>query len=267
MYIAELKGKVPSSFKRMEDILTSNVFSFFKYSNRKVYLKSLLKQLGIEVNNDDLIGADFIFWPQYDNGTEPDLVIIVGKYYLLFEAKYFSDFSKETAVKKHQLIREIEGGTKEAKLLGKEFIIIAITNDYCYKKERFKEIDKNEIKFRWINWQAITELFLDLMEKYGNKLSEYLFAQDLYNLLLKKKLRSFRAVTEINFKPVNFVEKNIFYRARHPKGVFTGFKYLVEELKLIDKSPDIIFYNKYFFESIDARISEVNEIFYKRGEK
>jgi hypothetical protein len=39
MYIAELKGKLSLTDERKEDILTSNVFSFFKYSTRKVFLK------------------------------------------------------------------------------------------------------------------------------------------------------------------------------------------------------------------------------------
>ncbi len=46
MYLAELHGKLSSNVERKEDILTSNVFSFFKYSNRKVYLKELMKLLG-----------------------------------------------------------------------------------------------------------------------------------------------------------------------------------------------------------------------------
>lgn len=266
MYIAELKGKVPSSVKRMEDILTSNIFSFFKYSDRKTYLKSFLKCLELELNDNDLINADFIFWPRYNNETEPDLVIIVGRYYLLFEAKYFSDFSQETPIKKYQLIREIEGGVKEAELLGKEFRIVAITNDYCYKKERFKGIDNYKVHFIWINWQAITGLLLKLIEKYGSKLHDYLFVQDLYNLLLKKNLRSFRAINKINFKPVRSIEENVFYKTIHPKGVFAGFKHLAEELGQSAKSQEFIFYNKYFFKPTDILIPEKNKIFYRTGE-
>ncbi len=41
MYLAELHGKLLSKLEKREDILTSNVFSFFKYSNRNRYLMSL----------------------------------------------------------------------------------------------------------------------------------------------------------------------------------------------------------------------------------
>lgn len=87
MYIAELKGKIPADVEKMEDILTSNVFSFFKYSRRNIYLKIFLSKLGIIVTDNELNEAEFIFWPTYDDGTEPDVVIIVSEYYLLFESK------------------------------------------------------------------------------------------------------------------------------------------------------------------------------------
>jgi hypothetical protein len=112
MYLAELHGKLSSRIERMEDILTSIAFSFFKYSTREVFLKGYLKELGIEVSNREAKEAEFLFWPHFEEYTEPDLVIIVGDYYLLIEAKYFSDFGKET---KGQLIRELEAGIAEAR--------------------------------------------------------------------------------------------------------------------------------------------------------
>jgi len=42
MYLAELHGKLSSKIQRMEDLLTSNVFSFFKYSTREIFLKEYL---------------------------------------------------------------------------------------------------------------------------------------------------------------------------------------------------------------------------------
>ena len=49
MYQAELNGKSPSEICRMEDILTSNVFSFLKYSNRSIFLKKFLEKLGLNM--------------------------------------------------------------------------------------------------------------------------------------------------------------------------------------------------------------------------
>lgn len=52
MYIAEIKGKLPTQLSRSENILTSNVFSFLKYADRKVYLKGFLNELGITPSKD-----------------------------------------------------------------------------------------------------------------------------------------------------------------------------------------------------------------------
>ena len=45
MYLAEIHGKLSAKLERKEDILTSNVFSFFKYSNRSKYLMSLIQEI------------------------------------------------------------------------------------------------------------------------------------------------------------------------------------------------------------------------------
>ena len=48
MIIAELNGKIPSNLDGKEDILTSNVFSFFKYCDRQL-LKDYLFHLGLDL--------------------------------------------------------------------------------------------------------------------------------------------------------------------------------------------------------------------------
>ena len=104
MYIAELRGKLSSQAELMEDVLTSNVFSFFKYANRKTFLKPFLNDLGFVISQEEARKAEFEFWPSYEDGTEPDVVVVVGNYYILFEAKYFSDFGPD------QLKREADSG-------------------------------------------------------------------------------------------------------------------------------------------------------------
>jgi len=54
-----------------------------------------LTGLGIVISDTDAREAEFLFWPSYEDGTEPDLVIICGDYYILFEAKLYSDFSEK----------------------------------------------------------------------------------------------------------------------------------------------------------------------------
>ena len=228
MYQAELHGKLSQRIERMEDILTSNVFSFFKYATREIFLKGYLGELGFAVSDQEASEAEFIFWPRFEENTEPDLVIIVGNYYLLIEAKYFSDFGGESDKSKAQLIREIEGGKLEAKNYGKDFVLIPITADSYYKDYKFEVIPSDFIPyFKWTNWQLISSFLNNILE--GNKeirKQERDFALDLYDLLDKKNLREFQSfdiLFLINpyFKPL----ASVFFEAKTARfrGDFIGF--------------------------------------------
>lgn len=215
MYIAELKGKLSSKTEYMEDILTSNIFSFFKYANRKIFLKPFLNSLGFSITSQEAEEAEFIFWPRFEDGTEPDFVLVVSNYYILFEAKYFSDFGKD------QLKKEADGGRLAAENLAKQFHLIAITADYSEPKEKFKEIRKIT-KFRWINWHFIASF---LEKKLMKDIPDSQFAEDLHSLLIKKNLRIFdgylnlflkKAVAECRFAFFDYISAK--YR-----GTFIGF--------------------------------------------
>ena len=231
MYLAELHGKLSSRVERMEDILTSNVFSFFKYSSRDIFLKNYLNRLGFNISDQEAEEAEFRFWPVFEDGTEPDLVIIVGDYYLLIEAKYFSEFSMETKKDKHQLLRELNVGKLEAKNYDKEFNLIAITADYYYKKDKFEVIpQKFHPHFKWTNWQSISSFLDNILSSNPNiKGPERDFSLDLYNLLDKKHLRSFQNITYNS--PLLKDYSSIFFNARTAKlrGDFIGF---IESLSL-----------------------------------
>ena len=103
MYQAELHGKLIQVQENQEDILTCNVFSFFKYANRKIFLYALLHALGLSVSAEEALNAEFDFWPSFDDRTEPDLVLIIGPYYLLVEAKYRSGHGREQKRKNTKL--------------------------------------------------------------------------------------------------------------------------------------------------------------------
>ncbi len=231
MYLAELRGKLSSRVERMEDVLTSNVFSFFKYSNRDIFLKNYLNELEFKILTKEAEEAEFKFWPHYEDGTEPDLVIIVGKYYLLIEAKYFSGFGKKTETTDDQLIREINGGQLEAFSYGKEFYLIAITADYYFKKYKFEVIpQKYRPHFKWTNWQSVSSFLDSILSSNPNiKGSVRDFCLDLYDLLDKKHLRSFQNITYNG--PLLKEYSSIFFDARTAKlrGDFIGF---VESLSL-----------------------------------
>lgn len=228
MYLAELKGKLTSRIERMEDMLTSNVFSFFKYSTREIFLKGYLNKLGFNVSDREAREAEFIFWPRFEENTEPDLVILVGEYYLLIEAKYFSDFCGGTQKIKAQLVREIEGGRLEAKNYDKNFRLIAITADYYYKESEFKVIPSDSIPcFTWTNWQLVSSFVNSILESNKTiRKQERDFASDLYELLEKKNLRKFQSFDILhNISPYLKPYTSVFFEAKTAKfrGGFIGF--------------------------------------------
>lgn len=250
MYLAELHGKLSSRLERKEDILTSNVFSFFKYSNRNKYLLSLMQELGIKVSNEDLRKAEFNFWPKFDDRTEPDLVIIIGKYYLLFEAKYFSDFSID------QIKREIDGGVLESKNLRKDFYYIAVTLDYYYKKEKFEKVIRlvGQSNFKWVNWQSLCFVIENNLDNEDEQ--DYYMASDLFQLMLKKNLRSFQGFEKLNVLTSLSKIDNLFFDSASTKyrGDFMGF---VEVLQVLDrkitKLKGHIFYNRTYFLNLNLK--------------
>jgi hypothetical protein len=228
MYLAELRGKFSPSMERMEDILTCNVFSFFKYSSRNIFLRGYLSDLGCEVSEQEASEAEFMFWPRFEDNTEPDLVLIVGDYYLLIEAKYYSGFADETPKTKAQLQREINGGRREAKNYGKQFYLVAITADSYRKEDKFKAIPSDQKPYCiWTNWQRVSRFLYDILESdVCLKQEERDFALDLYSLLDKKNLRGFQGVEGLGRKKTSLkTYASIFFDARTAKfrGDFIGF--------------------------------------------
>ncbi len=244
MILAELNGKLPSKITNKEDILTSNVFSFFKYSNRSLFKEYLLK-LGLDVNQQESEDAEFTFWPRYDDGTEPDLVVTCGKYYLLFEAKLYSDFSPETKTTDAQIDREISMGRMSADNMNKEFVYIPITAEYYEDKNKYKKYKGADFKFIWTNWQFISSFIEDQLENDHSKWNRE-FAYDLHSLLVKKRLRSFKGISNIVFK--NEIESidDIFYNVNTSKfkGEFSGFASSLQGFEEILPCEQIIFYGE-----------------------
>jgi len=244
MYLAELRGKLSPTLERKEDILTSNVFSFFKYASREIFLKGYLKELGFEVSAQQAKEAEFLFWPRYDDYTEPDLVIITGDYYLLIEAKYFSGFANETQKTKAQLRREVDGGISDAKKYGKRFYLIAITADSYRKEEEFSVLPpKLKTYCIWTNWQMVSWFLYNFLENHGHiRQEEREFALDLYNLLDRKNLRGFMGLEELGKIIMSFeTYPLIFFDAKTAKfrGDFIGFTeslYFDKKIASIHKS-------------------------------
>ena len=223
MIIAELNGKIPSTLDYKEDILTSNVFSFFKYSDRRL-LKEYLYQLGINISLPDAENAVFHFWSSYEDGTEPDLVVICGNYYLLFEAKLYSDFSPKTITTDSQIEREIKMGKISASNENKEFVYIAITAEYYKNISKYLKYENTDFLFVWTNWQVVAYfIYYKLVD--NDLVRDKDFAIDLYSLLVKKRLRSFIGLINIKFQDSKEFSDSIFYNIQSSKfkGEFTGF--------------------------------------------
>ena len=263
MIIAELNGKIPSKLNDKEDILTSNVFSFFKYSDRQLF-KEYLSKLGIEVTLKESENAEFIFWPSYEDGTEPDLVVICGEYYLLFEAKLYSDFSPETTTVASQIEREISMGKMTSENINKEFIYVAITDEYYKDRKKYLEYEKRDFKFIWTNWQFISRFIDERLESESIKQNRE-FANDLFSLLVKKRLRSFEGLTNIEIKNKFGLDNAIFYNLNTSKfkGEFTGFIENLQDFEEIKKYSKI--FQKSFFNTLNNIETNTNQIIFYNG--
>jgi len=276
MYLAELHGKLSKNIENKEDILTSNVFSFFKYANRDIFLKKFLYELGIKIPGQKAKEAEFIFWPKFKDGTEPDLVIKVGRYYLLFEAKYFSDFGGKIQFLKEQLKRELEGGKFEAKNLGYEFKLIIITADYYYKENKFRDISKEfKTEFIWINWQKIALIISDILESNINlNLETRLMAQDFYDLLIRKNLRTFQGLSSFSLiKTLKEISDDLFFESKTAdyRGQFIGFINALTLPEKISIVPNQVFYSlrvSLFQDFPNRGLNNINkEIFFQKEGK
>jgi len=265
MIIAELLGKIPSRLEDKEDILTSNIFSFFKYSERKL-LKKYLSQLGIIVSENDAIFAEFRFWQKYDDGTEPDLIIICGKYYLLFEAKLYSDFSPETLTIASQISREIIMGKLSAENESKEFVFIAITAEYYKEKTKYSEYEKMDFRFIWTNWQTVAN-FLETLLIDHSQIQNKEYASDLHSLLIKKKLRSYIGIINLKINDNINHFNSIFYNLKTSKfkGEFSGFIANLEQFDRISKFQKT-FQNSYF-QNINLFTISIPKTFFYFGNK
>lgn len=251
MYLAELHGKFSIAEERREDILTSNVFSFFKYAKREIFLKSFLNLLGLQLEPHELDEVEFIFWPTYQDQTEPDLVILVGRYYLLIEAKLFSGFGKALDFSAYQLSREIAEGKLEAHNLEKEFRLIAVTAHYAKHQFIAENPEFSLSDITWINWHQIAMILDDILntnEKLDSETKS--FALDLYSLLVKKNLRKFAGQDVFNrlasLKPTSAA---LFFNAKTAKyrGDFLGFHQSLEEFSRL------LSYKYLFFDKRDRR--------------
>ena len=190
MLQAELHGKLPSDATRSEDVLTSNVFGIMNNCDRSLFLKPWLELIGLIIDPVYVEQADFSFWPSFEDGTEPDVVIDMPGYFIVIEAKYLSNLGDDET----QLSREIIQGLKEAK--DKQFNLVCITSDFDYPQILIKQKNKYSINIFWTSWQKLY-IFLrgTLQKEQDNSTKRWL--SDLKELLENKGFMGFEGFRNI----------------------------------------------------------------------
>jgi hypothetical protein len=237
MYQAELHGKLSRSVVEAEDILTSNVFSFYVYSER-IHLQRLLAAVRVEVTPEEAQAAIFSFWPTISGDTEPDLVLQVGHYYILVEAKLHSGYGvADEADEKHQLLREARGGRAKAESVGRNFILLTVTDEPAPCEGVYGVLKgQDHESWRWINWSSITHL-LETGPPIGR------MGDDLLALLGRKGLRRFDGFTDTQDRLAQ-VQDYLFFDSKTVRfGRFAGFANLLGRSPMMGTSvPGPLFY-------------------------
>lgn len=202
--LAELKGKVDvartSESSRLEDTLTDAVMSAFRYLPRSA-LQSLIQTAfpACESSLADAESAQIELWPRFATGTEPDVLVTIGGWLLVIEAKYRSGFGWKPGDDKHQLEREWLDALAYAKarrLRGP--LLVAVTDhpappdDVTVVRERvaatcLEELDlPAEDCIRWLPWQAVA----DVLEQHpAHRIGERELVDDVLNLMAARGVR------------------------------------------------------------------------------
>jgi len=193
-------------------VLTSNVFGVLKNVDN-YFLRNVIKEItGIAIPMEQEIIVNF--WPtEYkfhadkNLAAEPDCVIETGKYIILVEAKYYSDFGGDIfATGANQLKREfallnhLVDERKNDTSTSQGYLLI-ITNDHLEPTERIKKqfgLSKKPRNVRWVNWQTINFILKNCIRDYDyNCKSSSVWVKELIELLDHKGLRSFRGFRDL----------------------------------------------------------------------
>lgn len=262
MFRAELHGKLPSESRHREDVLTSNVFGFLEVADRSRFLARYLRDyLKLKVSDAEAITAVFEFWPTYSDGTEPDVVIIVGRWYVLFEAKLFSNFGLDASdAEKNQLRRELREGRREAIRRGLKFRLVTVTRESWQDTKRYPDIRPNDrIYWIWSNWQTFHALLEDTPES-----SRGILGHQLFQLLDGRGLRGFRGYQKLGIAPPAAEFVFLKANATRSSGFFLGFQSIFDED--VADSATVFWSPTKRFRRYPERITPLSRIFWSQGE-
>lgn len=262
MFRAELHGKLPSESRHREDILTSNVFGFLEVADRSRFLARYFRDyLKLRISDTEACAAVFEFWPTYSDGTEPDVVVIAGGWYVLFEAKLFSNFGLDASdAERNQLSRELREGRKEASRRGLKFRLVTVTRESWKDTKRYPDIRPNDrIYWIWSNWQTIHALLEDIPES-----SRGILGHQLYQLLDGRGLRGFRGYKKMGIAPT--APEFVFLKANATRssGSFLGFQSIFAED--VADSATVFWSPTKRFRRYPEKITSPNRIFWFQGD-
>ena len=229
MTIAEIHGKISHKgsniYDRLEDLLTSDVFTAFKYTKPETLLIpfiSCARNINgslMSLPQDEIKTVTYKFWPRLDY-SEPDVLIEIvyknsGKYLVMIEAKYLSGksgiFSEE---------EEMETATTHPDQLNREYndllgyniktnyvarVLVYLTAHYVMPLSDLKEslaiikktvnADNIDDTILWISWREIKPV---IEQQHGVKSIERDIISDLQKLLERKGLTHFDGFPLLN---------------------------------------------------------------------
>jgi len=228
MFAAELHGKLPSRVRETEDLLTSHVFGLLKYADRRLFLRRFLDEIGCTVSPAQAEDAGIRFWQSFPDGTEPDVIIEAGPWYIVVEAKLRSGFGVDPSdADRHQLRREIVQGREAARKRGARFRLLTITAEAWCDPRRYRAAGlKSEDDWVWTNWQAVSAILQDVpADERG------LLAEDLLTILRNRGLTPYYGFKRLGMAPTA-PEGRLFLNVRttrHP-GMFRFVQRLYDEV-------------------------------------
>lgn len=230
MTIAELHGKLPT-LEAKEDLLTSDVFSTFRYLpvNRALIpflRKAINTRSGQPISNvfTDCLTADYVFWPKTTRyKREPDVLILITRktkapIATIIEAKFYSGRSDANRTQSKQEFKAYDGDqlaeqyvdlmknemdlNKQQKQMLHEsdhrFLLFVTAHDALPRKitddslNKLLKHDPNTHSLYWINWQAAFDVAKETLETQILDDGQRFLLEDLRDLLQRKGLTSFQ---------------------------------------------------------------------------
>jgi hypothetical protein len=234
MTIAEIRGKISPTTsnlgERMEDLLTSDVFSSFRYLPVNLGLLDFLtssysRERTHFIPAVEAIRANWSFWPYLKYGgaspCEPDVIIGLENseldlHVVMVEAKYISGKSSqedEDERPNDQLAREFHnlqllrpqdlGWSNAATIVARTLLYITQDasiplSDIDRSLAEYRRKRKNEAEIFWTSWRFLPRILRPLINKTDVE-AQVNILTDLLELLGKKHLTMFEGIEPLKF--------------------------------------------------------------------